>query len=300
MAKNAVWLKVDSNVRQGLETGRLATALAVSREEAVGLLLLSWLFCWENMTGEECVVACTIGDLDRAVGRQGLAVAMFAVGLIVVGDGVISFPSLEGRVSATKGLRGRVPYQPALLGSPTTTEPEDDSVFLSMPKKRTAASPGETWVLRRSQVEKWKKLFPGLDVEAVCHRFAAWWSDKPASRVDWTDTLEGWLHKDYAKLPKDVTAKAREENRKRVFADAYTTGDAKLMAGLCDPRIAAIRKLEELRGELGTLPTKDLIRLEALKGGLVPGREDTVDGQRIITQAKATVRATMIEHKEKP
>jgi len=58
---------------------------------------------------------------------------------------------------------------PENAASPAAT-PQPDKVFLTFP---VAGAPG-SWNLMISQIDEWKTLYPGIDVEAECRKALAW------------------------------------------------------------------------------------------------------------------------------
>lgn len=292
--RGGVWVRMDALRHTAPMIGSLSRDLSIGRLEASGLMANAVAYFWDNKPKHGSLIPCSPDDLDHAVGVPGFARALENLGVIQTVKGGIRFVSPDSFVFERKSplvAKEEVELfapEEVLSTALVPVEPVDDPVVIEMPKKQTVKSPGRVWVFRKSQLEALKAKYPGMDVEASVHRFAGWYKMKDVSpRLDWTKTLDGWIHTDYARAGVGrVTQQQREDRKVETMAEAYTTKGAQEMAKLCDVRGAAIRKLEELQAKVGILSLPDRVRLASYKAGLVPGQEHTEAGAAIVRSVK--------------
>jgi hypothetical protein len=75
----------------------------------------------------------------------------------------------------------------------TRSEPTDSPVLLTFP---TIGTEGDSWRLRRVQVDEWRAAFPGIDVLAECQKALGWVKTNPGRRKTprgMPKFLYGWI-----------------------------------------------------------------------------------------------------------
>lgn len=226
----------------------------------------------DNCPGSVRLGEQSLSLFDATFGVSGLADAMTAVGWIVIRSGSLVFPNFarhNGKSAKARALdsarkrtarQGSPPNVPKQSGSqpdktrtrgeekrrekkedkedssepapPASKPPSAEEVVLTFPVVGTA----KFWPLTRRQVERWRELYPGLDVVAECRKALAWCEANPAKRKTergMTGFLNRWLVSavDGSRGQRPPTHKTKAERDQEQLEREFEASHAHLFPG---------------------------------------------------------------------